>query len=389
MRKICVVSSSRAEYGIMSRLIKKLDSDPEIDLRLLVTGTHLSKKFGKTVDEISVKIAEKIDIGIEGSPQSAMAKAVVKFCDAIEKIKPDILVLLGDRYEIMAVAIAAMLSKIPIAHIAGGDSSFGAFDEAARHSITKMSHLHFAGCEEHKRRIIQLGENPKYVFNVGELGAENSSKIPLMSKCDLEKSINFKFAKKNVMVTFHPETLSQTSSGKQFAELLGALEMLEETNIIITMPNSDPGNEDIMNMLSEFSKGRKNVLLVTSLGVQRYLSSLKFVDLVLGNSSSGIIEAPSFKIPTINIGERQAGRIRAVSVIDAKTKKSAILSAIRKAYSPKFKKSLKNMKNPYYKSGSASKIVSVLKNFNLDGLLKKKFYDLETDFRKVKKNDSK
>ncbi len=383
MRKICVASSSRAEYGIMSRLIANLDSDPEIDLHLLVTGTHLSKKFGRTADEISEKISEKIDIGIEGTPQAAMAKAVVKFCAAFERIKPDIAVVLGDRYEILAVATAAMLSKIPIAHIGGGDSSFGAFDEAARHSITKMSHLHFTGCQEHKRRVVQLGENPRRVFNVGELGAENSAKISLMDRRELEESINFKFADKNIMVTFHPETLSNLSSGEQFAQLLAALETLQDTNFIITMPNSDPGNAEIMKMLSVFSKGKKNVLLVPSLGARRYLSALKFVDMVLGNSSSGIIEAPSFGIPTVNIGERQAGRIRASSVIDAKAQKGAILFAIRKAYSAEFRKSIRNMKNPYYKSGSADKIVSVLKSFNFDGLLKKKFYDIPTDSGKA------
>ncbi len=379
MRKICVATSTRAEYGIMSRLIEKIESNSELELQLVVTGMHLSDKFGQTHQEISSPILKKIDIEIEKEPSHAVAVAIEKFSQAFKELRPDILLVLGDRYEIMAVAIAAMLNNVPIAHIHGGETTEGAIDEAIRHSITKMSHVHFTTCEEYKNRVIQLGEHPKTVFNVGSLGVENIEKMKLLSKEELEKSLNFKFGKKNLLVTFHPVTLENSTSKEQFKELLSALSELKDTKIIFTKPNSDSGNQEIFDLLdSEVSK-KIHCAVYTSLGALRYLSTLQFVDAVVGNSSSGIIEVPSFKIATINIGDRQKGRIQADSVINCEPKKEEILKAISGVYTEEFKNSLNKIHNPYKQEGSSDKIISVLKEFPLDNILKKSFYNLKVN----------
>ena len=316
-RKIALVTSTRAEYGIMSKLIEALDKDSEIDFYLLVTGMHLSEKFGMTKNEISQKIYKEIDIEIESEPAHSLALTIEKFSQTFKEIKPDLLVVLGDRYEIMGVAQAAMLNNIPIAHLYGGDTTEGAIDEAVRHSITKMSHLHFTSCENYRKRVIQLGEDPTRVFNFGALAIENIKTVPLMSKSELENSLGFEFAEKNLLVTFHPVTL-EGDSKTQFAELLEALDEQKNTNIIITCPNSDEGNEDIFELIKEFESTHSNVKAFKSLGLKRYLSAMQFVDAVVGNSSSGIYEVPSFGIPTINIGNRQKGRIQAESIINCK-----------------------------------------------------------------------
>ena len=371
MRKIALVTSTRAEYGIMSRLIEYLSKDKDIEFYLLVTGMHLSEKFGMTKNEITQPIYKEIDIEIEKEPSHSLALAITKFSDIFKEIKPDLTVLLGDRYEIMGVAQACMLNNIPIAHLYGGDTTEGAIDEAIRHSITKMSHLHFTSCEQSKNRVIQLGENPSRVFNVGSLAIENIKKIPLLNKEELEKSLNFKFNKKNLLVTFHPVTL-EGDSKVQFQELLKAFEELNETNIIITCPNSDEGSEDIFELIKDFEQKHDNVKVYKSLGMKRYLSAMQFVDAVVGNSSSGIYEVPSFKIPTINIGNRQKGRIQAESIINCKAAKEDILQAIKKAYKEEFSET----KNPYEGKNTLDKIVKILKNFDLNGIIKKEFYNL-------------
>lgn len=372
MRRVALVTSTRAEYGIMYRLIDKLSVDKDVDFYLLVTGMHLSDKFGVTKNEITQPVYKEIDIDIEKGPAYSLALAIENFYNVFREIKPDILVVLGDRFEIMGVVQAAMLNNIPVAHIHGGEITEGAIDDAIRHSITKMSHLHFTSCEEYRKRVIQLGENPKRVFNIGSLGVENIKEIQLLSKTDLEESLGFNFVEKNILVTFHPVTL-EGDVKQQFNELLDALNDLRDTNIIITCPNADPGNDEIFELIQKFKLLNKNIYVYKSLGMQRYLSCLKYVDMVVGNSSSGIIEVPSFKIPTINIGNRQKGRIQAESIINCIPEKNNILSAIDIAY----KKDFSNTINPYEKEDTLENLLKILKNYDLNNIIKKNFYDLK------------
>lgn len=383
MRKICVVTSTRAEYGLLYWLLKEIEADSELKLQLIVTGMHLSPEFGLTYKEIEkeFKIDKKIEI-LSGSHTSLdicaeMARVYEKFASALAELKPDILVLLGDRYEIFGVAGVASIMQIPIAHIHGGETTQGAFDEAFRHSITKMSHIHFAATNEYANRIIQLGEEPSRVFNVGGPGIENIKKLNLLNKNEFEKSIKFKLAKKNLLITFHPATLENSSAREQFNELLNALDELEETNFIFTKANSDTDGDVINKMIDEYVRQNpQKAAAFASLGQLRYLSAIKFVDIVLGNSSSGLLEVPSFKKATINIGDRQKGRARASSVIDVRPVKEEILAAIKRAYSKEFEQTLKDTINPYDGGNPSKKMVKILKEIKLDGILKKKFYDI-------------
>jgi UDP-N-acetyl-D-glucosamine 2-epimerase, UDP-hydrolysing len=384
MRKICVVTSTRAEYGQLYWLLKEIEADSELELQIIATGMHLSPEFGLTYKEIEkeFKIDKKIEI--LGSSHSKldicteMAKVYEKFAPAFSELKPDILVLLGDRYEIFGVAGVASIMQIPIAHIHGGETTQGAFDEAFRHSITKMSHIHFAATREYENRIIQLGEEPSRVFNVGGPGIENIKKLNLLNKDEFEKSINFKLTKKNILITFHPVTLENSSAKEQFSELLKAIDELEDTNFIFTKANSDIDGDVINKMIDEYiSKNSQKAVAFASLGQLRYLSAIKFVDIVLGNSSSGLSEVPSFKKVTINIGDRQKGRARASSVIDVSPVKEEILAAIKKAYSKEFEPILKDTTNPYDGGNPSKKMVKILKEIKIDGILKKKFYDIK------------
>ncbi|WP_459870730.1 UDP-N-acetylglucosamine 2-epimerase [Campylobacter concisus] len=383
MRKICVVTSTRAEYGLLYWLLKEIKADSELKLQLIVTGMHLSPEFGLTYKEIEkeFKIDKKIEI-LSSSHTSLdicaeMARVYEKFAPALAELKPDILVLLGDRYEIFGVAGVASIMQIPIAHIHGGETTQGAFDEAFRHSITKMSHIHFAATNEYANRIIQLGEEPSRVFNVGGPGIENIKKLNLLNKDEFEKSIKFKLAKKNILITFHPVTLENSSAREQFNELLNALDELEETNFIFTKANSDTDGDVINKMIDEYvSENPQKAVAFASLGQLRYLSAIKFVDIVLGNSSSALLEVPSFKKATINIGDRQKGRARASSVIDVRPVKEEILAAIKRAYSKEFEQTLKDTINPYDGGNPSKKMVKILKEIKLDGILKKKFYDI-------------
>ena len=383
MRKICVVTSTRAEYGLLYWLLKEIEADSELKLQLIVTGMHLSPEFGLTYKEIEkeFKIDKKIEI-LSGSHTSLdicaeMARVYEKFAPALAELKPDILVLLGDRYEIFGVAGVASIMQIPIAHIHGGETTQGAFDEVFRHSITKMSHIHFAATNEYANRIIQLGEEPTRVFNVGGTSIENIKKLNLLSKEEFEKSIDFRLAKKNILITFHPATLENSSAREQFNELLNALDELEETNFIFTKANSDTDGDVINKMIDEYVKQNpQKAVAFVSLGQLRYLSAIKFVDIVLGNSSSGLTEVPSFKKATINIGDRQKGRIKATSVIDVLPVKEEILVAIKKVYSKEFEQTLKDTINPYDGGYPSKKMVKILKEINLEGILKKRFYDI-------------
>lgn len=383
MKKICVVTGTRAEYGLLYWLMKEIQADAELELQLIVTGMHLSPEFGLTYLDIEKEfhIDKKVEMLLSSDTPIGVSKSMglaqIGFADAYEALKPDLLVVLGDRYEIFSAVSTAMIARIPIAHLHGGETTEGAFDEAIRHSITKMSHIHFTAADEYKNRVIQLGEQPNRVFNVGGLGIENIIKLKLLSKTDFENSINFKLATKNVLVTFHPVTLEGSTSKNQFQELLNALDTLKDTNIIFTKANSDTDGRVVNQMIDEYvTKNGDKAVCFTSLGQLRYLSALQYVDAMVGNSSSGLAEAPSFKIGTINIGDRQKGRIKADSVIDALPIKGEILRAFDVLYSDSFKELLIKVKNPYGKGCSSEKIVEEIKNINLKDLLKKSFYNL-------------
>ena len=383
-RKICVVTGTRAEYGLLYWLIKEIEANKDLELQLIVTGMHLSPEFGLTYKEIEkdFKINKKIEMLISSDTAIGISKSMglaqIGFTEAYEELKPDILVVLGDRYEIFSAVSAAMIANISIAHLHGGETTEGAFDESIRHSITKMSHLHFTATEEYRNRVIQLGEEPNRVFNFGGMGIENIKRLKLLSKEEFEKSIEFKLNKKNILVTFHPVTLENSTAKEQFQELLDAIDELEDTNIIFTKANSDTDGRVINQMIDEYvAKNSEKSIEFASLGQLRYLSALQYIDAVVGNSSSGLLEAPSFKIATINIGDRQKGRIKAISVIDCEPKKEEISKAFEEIYSKEFQEKLKSVENPYGENSPSKQIVEVLKNVNLANILKKSFYDLK------------
>jgi UDP-hydrolysing UDP-N-acetyl-D-glucosamine 2-epimerase len=345
---------------------------------------HLSPEFGLTVREIEkdgFPIAERVEMLLSSDTESAIATSMglgmIGFAKVYERLKPDILVVLGDRFEILAAVSAAVPFRIPVAHIHGGETTEGAIDEAFRHSITKMSHLHFASCEAYRQRIIQLGEDPDRVFNVGALGVENIRHISFMGRSELAAAIGFNLEKPYFLVTFHPVTLERETSEGQFQSLLDALDAFPEYNVIITKANADADGRIINRLIEEYAeKRRKRCHAVASLGVHRYLTAMKFATAVIGNSSSGIIEAPSFNIPTVNIGDRQKGRVKAGSVIDCEPFAASIETAIHKGISFEFQQLLKNTKNPYEKPGTACGIVSTMAASDPAGLLKKRFYNI-------------
>ena len=387
-RKICVVTGTRAEYGLLYWLMKEIEADSELELQLIVTGMHLSPEFGLTYKEIEkeFKIDKKIEMLLSSDTSMGISKSMglaqISFAEAYEELKPDILVVLGDRYEIFSAVSTAMIARIPIIHLHGGETTEGAFDEAIRHSITKMSHLHFVATGEYRKRVIQLGEEPKRVFNVGGMGIENIKRLKLLSKEEFEKSINFKLNKKNILVTFHPVTLENTTAKDQFSELLEVIDELKDTNIIFTKANSDTDGRIINKMIDEYvAKNSHKSVAFTSLGQLRYLSALQYMDAVVGNSSSGLAEAPSFKIGTINIGDRQKGRIKADSVIDCEPNKEDILKAFTKLYSKEFQDVLIKTQNPYGDGCASAKIIEVLKNIDLRHLLKKSFFDIKFEVK--------
>jgi len=383
-RKICIVTGTRAEYGLLFWLMKEIEAYSELELQIIVTGMHLSPEFGLTYQTIEkdFKIDKKIEMLLSSDTSIGISKsmglAMISFAESYEELKPDIVVVLGDRYEIFSAASAAMVSRIPIAHIHGGEATEGLIDEPIRHSITKMSHLHFTATDEYKNRVIQLGEDPNRVFNVGGMGVENIKRVKLLNKDEFEKSIGFKLNKKNILVTFHPVTLESSTAKEQFQELLKVIDELEDTNIIFTKANSDTDGRVINQMIDEYvAKNSHKSKGFTSLGQLRYLSALQYVDAMVGNSSSGLSEAPSFKIGTINIGDRQKGRIKATSVIDCKPNKNSIRQAFVKLYSQEFQKVIKETTNPYGDGYASKKIVETLKTIDLENILKKSFYDLK------------
>ena len=382
-RKICVITGTRAEYGLLYSLMKEIDAADTLKLQVLVTGMHLSPEFGLTYQQIEqdgFSIDKKVEMLLSSDCEVGITKSmglgIIGFADALNELKPDLIIVLGDRFEIFAVASAATVARIPIAHLHGGETTEGAFDESFRHSITKMSHLHFTATEEYRNRVIQLGEQPERVFNVGATGIDNIIKLELLSKDAFEKSINFKMGKKNLLVTFHPVTLESGTAKEQFSNLLAALEQLDETCIIFTKANADTHGRIINKMIDQYVGERpKTTIAFTSLGTLRYLSAMQYINGVIGNSSSGLLEAPSFNIGTINIGDRQRGRIKAESVIDCEPTAENISIALERLMSSEFSESVKQVKNPVGEGGAAEKIVKIIKNYPLEGILKKRFYD--------------
>lgn len=383
MKKVCVVTGTRAEYGLLRWVIDGVQKSHLLNLKLCVTGMHLSPEFGLTYKEIEgdgYSIDSKVEMLLSsdtaGGVTKSMGLGLIGFADEFERLKPDLVVLLGDRFEIMVAAIAATIARIPIAHLHGGEKTEGAFDEAIRHSVTKMSHLHFVAAEEYRNRVIQLGEHPSTVFNVGGLGVDNILKLNLLTKEELEKSLNFKLGTKSVLVTFHPVTLENKTSGMQMNELLSALDKLLDCKIIFTMPNADTDGREIFQLIQSFCLTNENAVAFTSLGQTLYLSCLNHVDIVIGNSSSGLSEVPSFKIPTINIGDRQRGRLKASSVIQCEPIKNNISKAIEQGFDEEFKALCKETKNPYGSGGASDLIVKQIEQIDINSKLKKKFYDL-------------
>lgn len=386
-RKICIVTGTRAEYGLLYRLMKEIDEDNDLTLQIVATGMHLSPEFGSTYLEIKndgFVINKKVEMLLSSDTPVGISKSiglgVIGFADAYESLKPDIIVLLGDRFEILTSAIAAMIACIPIAHIHGGETTEGAFDEAIRHSITKMSHLHFTAADKYRTRVIQLGENPDRVFNVGGIGIDNINQMNLLGCRELENRIKFEFGQKNLLVTFHPVTLEGFTAQEQFENLLGAIDELENTKIIFTKPNADTGGRILIKMIDDYvAKNLKKAIAFKSLGQLKFLSVLQYIDGMVGNSSSGLLEAPTFKIGTIDIGDRQKGRIKAKSVISCHPTKESIRQAMKTLYSKEFQNQLKSVDNPYGKGGASKKIRKIIKTTHLSGILKKAFYDVDFD----------
>lgn len=386
MRKICVVTGTRAEYGLLSRLIRMIDESDKTQLQLIATNMHLSPKYGNTYQEIE-KDGFTIDCNIPIIDENAedcavttlksMATALSGFADAYNQLQPDMVVLLGDRYEILAAAEAALIERIPIAHIHGGEVTEGAYDDAIRHSVTKMSQLHFPTTDDHKKRIIQLGEQPERVFNVGSLGVENIKKLPLMSKEEIEKEIDFKIDDNTILVTYHPVTLGNRTAKDDIADFVAALEARKDLRVIFTMPNSDTGGQFIVDAINGFvDRNVDRAKAFKSLGVLRYLSVMKQVAAVVGNSSSGLLEVPSFGIPTLNIGDRQKGRTAAESVYNCAPDIESILEGLNKVLSCEFRELAYAVRNPYEKANTAEEIFKVISTFPLEGLNQKHFYDL-------------
>jgi GDP/UDP-N,N'-diacetylbacillosamine 2-epimerase (hydrolysing) len=382
-RKICVVTGTRAEYGLLRWVMEGIKESFDLDLQLIVTGMHLSPEFGLTYKDIEkddFTIDRKVEMLLSSDSPVGVAKSMglglIGFGDTLQQLQPDLMVVLGDRFEVFSSVAAAMVARIPVAHISGGETTEGAFDEAIRHSITKMSHLHFVAAQKYYDRVVQLGEQPDRVFLVGGLAVDNINKLNLLTREELEGSLELNFAEKNLLITFHPVTLEKETAAHQMEELLIALEALTSTNLIFTMPNADTDSRALFKMIERFVSGHANARVYTSLGQLKYFSCIKYVDGVIGNSSSGLTEVPSFGKGTINIGDRQLGRLKAESVIDCDPDRMSILNALERLYSSEFKRNLGSVVNPNGNGGASKKILRVLHEHPLENLLKKSFHDL-------------
>ncbi|KJR42234.1 UDP-N-acetyl-D-glucosamine 2-epimerase, UDP-hydrolysing [Candidatus Magnetoovum chiemensis] len=393
MRKIAAVTGTRAEYGLLYWILKGIYDDPQLKLQLIVTGTHLCAEFGMTVREIEkdgFPISEKVEMLLSSDTETAIATSMglgmIGFAKAYERLKPDILLVLGDRFEILSAVAAALPFRIPVAHIHGGESTEGAIDEAIRHAVTKMSHIHFTSTETYRNRVVQLGERPEKVFSVGAPGIDNVYNLNLLEKDKLYSSLDIPLGKKIGIVTYHPVTLENDTAEFQISELLKALTKYSDVYWVFTSPNADTGGRIIIDKIKNFlitypEKGK----LFHSLGQLRYISLLKYSDLMVGNSSSGIIEAPSFKMPVVNIGDRQSGRVHAENVINVpQCLDGEISAALNKALSDEYRNGLKSIRNPYGDGLTSEKIIRQLKEITLDeNLIKKRFYEVPNDKRKV------
>lgn len=382
-KKICVFTGTRAEYGLLKPLIEEIKQSEDFKLQLIVSGMHLSPEFGLTYKEIEkdgFNIDEKVEMLLSSDTPTGITKSIglglIGYADALKRLNSDLAVVLGDRFEALAFAIACYIARIPIAHLYGGEATEGLIDEGIRHSITKLSYLHFTSTEEYRKVVIQLGEHPDRVFNVGALGIDNIKKMKLLSKEEVEKVLGMNFKKYNFLVTYHPVTLETNTAEFQIRQLIQALDEIEDSLIIFTKSNADTDGRIINKIIDEYvSNNRDKAVVFTSMGQLLYLSTMQYVDAVVGNSSSGIIEAPSFKIATVNIGDRQKGRIKAESVIDCGYDVDSIKSAIKLAISEEFKNKLINVENPYGDGKASQKITQVLREINFDSL-KKSFYKI-------------
>ncbi len=382
-RKICVITGSRAEYGLLESVMQGIKDDTDLTLQIIATGMHLSPEFGltyKAIESDGFIINRKVEMLTSSDTSIGIAKSMglglIGFADAFNELSPDLIIALGDRFEIFSAVSAALVARIPVAHIHGGELTEGAFDESIRHAVTKMSHIHFVAAQDFKQRVIQLGENPENIFLVGGLGVDNIKRLELLDREILEKDLDLKFGKKNLLITFHPVTLESLSSVLQMQELLKALEQLEDTQIIFTMPNADNEGRSLIKIVKQFVSEHNNAYAFSSLGQLHFLSCIAQVDGVIGNSSSGLLEVPSFKKGTINIGDRQKGRLQATNIINCQPTQKSIKLAIDKLYSIDFQKSLSAVINPYGEGGASEKIVNILKKINLKKIVKKTFFDL-------------
>jgi len=385
-RKICIITGTPAEYGLLRWVMQGIKDDNELTLQIIATGMHLSPEFGftyKAIEQDGFEIDRKVEMLTSSDTSVGIAKSMglglIGFADVLHELQPDLIVVLGDRFEIFVVVSAALVARIPVAHLHGGETTEGAFDEAFRHSITKMSHLHFVAAEPYRQRVIQLGEQPDRVFLVGGLGIDNIKCLQLLDRTQLEDSLDFKLGSKNLLITFHPVTLETATAKKQMEELLAVLATLKDTQLIFTLSNADTDGRALIKMVQNFVAEHTNARAYTSLGQLRYLSCIAQVDGVVGNSSSGLLEVPSFKKGTINIGARQRGRLQANSVINCEPTRESIVTALVQLYSPDFQLSLQKVINPYGEGGASKKVVNTLKSYPLDGIVKKTFYDLSID----------
>ncbi len=388
MRRICVITGTRAEYGLLRWVMQGVKDDPGLKLQIIVTGMHLSPEFGLTyraIEKDGFHIDRKVEMLTSSDTAVGTAKSMglgmIGFADALQEMKPDLIVVLGDRFEIFTAVSAALVARIPVAHLHGGETTEGAYDEAFRHSITKMSHLHFVAAKEYRQRVIQLGEQPDRVFLVGGLGIGNINRLPLLDRSKLEGELDFTLGPKNLLITFHPVTLDTVSAANQMEELLAALADMRDTKLIFTMPNADTDGRTLIKMVEQFVTQHPNARAYTSLGQLNYLSCIANVDGVVGNSSSGLTEVPSFKKGTINIGDRQRGRLQAASIINAEPTRESIAAACEKLYSKRFQAILKRTTNPYGGGGASEKVIKILKHYDIANIVKKNFYDLPKSAR--------
>lgn len=387
MKRIGIMTGTRAEYGLLKSLMQEINKDNDLELYLIVSGMHLSPEFGMTYKEIEedgFQINAKVEMLLSSDSPVGISKSIglgiIGFADEFQRADLDMLILLGDRYEALSAAICAMVMRIPIAHLHGGELTEGAIDEGIRHSITKMSYLHFTSTEEYRRRVIQLGENPERVFCVGAIGVENIKKINLMTKEELERSIHFEIDENTVIVTYHPVTLENNTVEEQFLNLLEVLDRNPKIRMIFTKANADTNGRIVNELIDKYAaQNSERACAFMSLGQKRYLSALKYCRIVIGNSSSGIIEAPSFGKPIINIGDRQKGRICADSVINCGYTQQEIQRAMETALTEEFENKARNCRNPYEKENTAANIISVIKDYLLNDKikLKKGFYDIK------------